>query len=422
MSVRVRKLAKELRRAPLEVLGLLHAIGAVRYRSTEDMIPDGLADEVRTASRRGVKPLAVEGAVDKPEIQPEEKRAPEPAWVAAALTGRPLPAPVAPPLSPEIAAPLVAPSPVPPPLGPAREAALRDGERRLEEGFKRLVKEREEFARTLASQDLSRAVAQSELAALKRRLEVAEQMAQVERVRADREVARAAVEVGQSLSRAHDAEAARQAILEEAAAKIAAAPASLQQDAALLELLEERGLANDEEFARAISALLSTRAGRARLGELRVQDPAGWRALLREMIVLTSGEPGENLPSGWVGVQVAPDRAELPSPTELEKRVERLGEIWLLFGYRRVAVMGGGGLWQRLLRAGMDARVTLRFVALEATPADLMSGFDVLVAWGVGLEPERRARFEDAHLAVWEVVGDTLVDLVMAVEARARLG
>ena len=68
MAVRVRKLAREIRRSPAEVLGLLHALGFSKYKSAEDMIGDPIANKARKAAQQGMKAdpvIPVTGRVSK---------------------------------------------------------------------------------------------------------------------------------------------------------------------------------------------------------------------------------------------------------------------------------------------------------------------------------------------------------------------
>jgi len=51
VGIRVRKLARELRQSPRDVLQLLQSLGFERYRSPEDMISDTVAARVRSSSR-----------------------------------------------------------------------------------------------------------------------------------------------------------------------------------------------------------------------------------------------------------------------------------------------------------------------------------------------------------------------------------
>ena len=53
MAVRLRKLAKELRRDPAELLGILHALGFARFRSPHDMLSDPIVGQLRGALRDG---------------------------------------------------------------------------------------------------------------------------------------------------------------------------------------------------------------------------------------------------------------------------------------------------------------------------------------------------------------------------------
>ena len=60
MAIRVRKLAKQLRRDSGELLGILKAIGIHRIRSPEDMLSATIEKKLRTAIGRGVIPVKVE--------------------------------------------------------------------------------------------------------------------------------------------------------------------------------------------------------------------------------------------------------------------------------------------------------------------------------------------------------------------------
>ncbi|MCO4744105.1 MAG: hypothetical protein KC912_04915 [Proteobacteria bacterium] len=67
MALRVVKLAREVELSPAEVLGLLHAVGYVRYKSANDMIGDAAIRRVRQAIRDGVQPVHLEVAAPKPK-------------------------------------------------------------------------------------------------------------------------------------------------------------------------------------------------------------------------------------------------------------------------------------------------------------------------------------------------------------------
>ena len=68
MAVRVRKLAREIRRSPAEVLGLLHALGFSKYKSAEDMVADLIANKARKAVQQGMKAEAVIPVNDRTPI------------------------------------------------------------------------------------------------------------------------------------------------------------------------------------------------------------------------------------------------------------------------------------------------------------------------------------------------------------------
>ncbi len=60
MATRVKKLAREMGTTPAQVLGYLHAVGYVRYKSPQDMLPDAAVDKVRRAARDGIDAPALE--------------------------------------------------------------------------------------------------------------------------------------------------------------------------------------------------------------------------------------------------------------------------------------------------------------------------------------------------------------------------
>ena len=62
MAIRLAKLARQLKRPAIEVLGLLHAIGYERYRSSNDQVSDAAVARLEKAIRDGVQPLQLEVA------------------------------------------------------------------------------------------------------------------------------------------------------------------------------------------------------------------------------------------------------------------------------------------------------------------------------------------------------------------------
>lgn len=113
MAIRVRKLAKQLKRDPVELLGVLQAIGIGRYRSPEDMLSSTIEAKLRRAIQQGVKPVQVEPQAvrkkqtrPKPVLPPQEQvlRQRQPVVQAPQQANRPVPSPAA------VPAPVPAPS------------------------------------------------------------------------------------------------------------------------------------------------------------------------------------------------------------------------------------------------------------------------------------------------------------------------
>jgi hypothetical protein len=194
---------------------------------------------------------------------------------------------------------------------------------------------------------------------------------------------------------------------------------SPQRDLPTLEsLLQARGLRGADEFERAIAGLASGRALADLIWGLRVDGAEVWAKALRARLVLVAGN-GPKLPAGvGVPVAVAPDRAELPSLDKLQADLDRVGELFMLHGMRRVLFIGGRPAWQRLVREGVDPRVELRFQPGRArTRADAEADLvrtDAVILWGVSVAPEAKAIYETARPLVVLVSDGSLGSLLRA--------
>ena len=117
MAIRVRKLAKEVRRSAGEVLGLLHHLGYVNYKRPDDMVADGPADKLRRAVRQGqtAAPLKV---VDRKKATVSPSQAPASDLMAQLVPGVVKQGQAAPPVAPSRPVPAPRPAPSPPPVPP----------------------------------------------------------------------------------------------------------------------------------------------------------------------------------------------------------------------------------------------------------------------------------------------------------------
>lgn len=309
MAVRVRKLAKELRAQPSQVIAMLQQLGFSRYRRAEDMVPDGVAKRVRQEAvacralpvhMAEARPSAPKNAgpgqtseggwMDQlvPGVRPLEGRAPE---SASQAREKPRAAPKA-----TKPVPSVGQTPKPVKDEPVLERDRLQAEaERLEAMRDQLEREREEWA-------------------------------------SERQQLRAAQQ----------------------------APPRRSWKA----MLEERGLKGTAEHEAAIAGLVERGVMRFALDEASVSDAARFKEVLASHLTLCGGTP----PAGYTEklvVRVTPDRGEIPTANQVATWVRKISEGCLLRGWRRVVCIGEGTDWQHLLGQALDTRVELSLKALD---------------------------------------------------------
>jgi len=324
MAIRVRKLARQLKRPPVELLGILKSLGFDRYKSPEDMLSGTVEKKLRTAIREGVRPVPV--IAERVRKKPVES--------APAPTGGLFPGVVrqhdgrfdAPPQSapPQSVLPQSAPPPSVTPSEPSGPdpAVLRatlEAERAVVEANRRaLVAEREALA------------------------------------------------------------AERSALLSRASQPTEAV--------GLATVLERRGLLGADEAERAIRALAGSRRMAEVLPYLSVTDPEALLRWLQDVLVLVDGTPPEALANEAM-VSVSSERADIPGAVVWRRLASTLSEKLLLNGARRVLVVGGSVRAHRLLRQGLDPRVDIRFrPCTEIVAADAeadVTRTDAVALWNV---------------------------------------
>lgn len=366
MAVRVNKLARELETSPDRLLHLLSAVGYDRYRSANDMVADVPAAKVRKfaselrksgdferVSHGGASPSA--GPARSAPI--EEQLAPD--------LDRPIE---------EIAAEVV-PGGQPPAALAEASQALRAERAHVETLRRKLVEREHDLSERVVALQAERASLQAERAALLDQLSEA----------------RSALE-----SRAADLDA-----IEAGGVPV-------------VSLLDERGLLGSDEHGRALSALATARLLDPVLSRLRVIDSHGVRRLLQDRLLLAAG-PLEGV-EGVAVVQVAPERAEVPPTEELHRLCDRLWGEFLLCGLRRVVWIGLSALEQRLLRNGVDPRLTVQMLPGQSRDAEGarhdVESADVVVLRGVTLSEQARAVYAASGTPVLTLESRGLRELV----------
>jgi hypothetical protein len=160
--------------------------------------------------------------------------------------------------------------------------------------------------------------------------------------------------------------------------RMAARVSRVEQDNPLLStLLEEQGFRGSDERAAAIRALLDAH----RWGEIESMlvpiDPALLRLRLSRHVVLHCGESDCPRPSGVALVRVGRDRCEVCGG-EGQPSLQRAISDCLMLNGCRVLLLRGGRPWElRLLRDGVDRRLTVDLDRGQDEPDALR------VAWGL---------------------------------------
>lgn len=357
MAIRVRKLAKEVRRSAGEVLGLLHHLGYVNYKRPDDMVADGPADKLRRAVRQGqtAAPLKV---VDRKKATVSPSQAPASDLMAQLVPGVVKQGQAAPPVAPSRPVPAPRPAPSPPPV-PPRPASVP----------------------------------------------VVDPAVAVERdALADR-----VAELEQELQRLQEAHDALQAELE-------AAQTAPPDGTPVSVLLEERGLRGSDEVLRGVEALLGFRQG-LELLDARL-TPAAAAELKRTLstLVLLDGPPPSELTLPAVAVSEA--RAEGPGAATLDRYLHELSEHMLLSGWRRLELVGVPPRWHEAITERLDRRVEIGFQPAGEWPSDKVAAVRADLVGAVKLSaPEAAMEASAAEWVLADDLGALLRRLVRAVRA-----
>lgn len=369
VAVRVRKLARELDRSPEDVLLLLKDLGYERFRSSDDMISEVVADQLRKLARK-TPPRAVLPKRPVPQQVTTQRSGDDTDFMAQVVPG--------------VVRKFVRPASAMQELAPAGASAATS-------------------SATAAPVTSGRATSgKAPVEPL-----VDPEWEALETERAGIEAEREALEAERTaLASAREAfEAERAAFLAEREGDGAQQAAGPQGDLgpSLLALLEERGLRGVDEAERAMASLAAGHALGRHLANLLSTDPKGLRRVLSERLVLFGGAvpEGVTVPA----VTVSEDRADLPGAERLHRTLDRLGETLMLNGYRRVMVVGVPPRWHTVLRDGVDPRVDLTFRASAPRDAfDDVSRVDLVVGWNVDLEPGKARRLDVRAASVGDLL------------------
>ncbi len=236
--------------------------------------------------------------------------------------------------------------------------------------------------------------------------------AEVDAARAESAAARADL----AMLREVNADLARQL---KAAQEAMAAPAPSLGRLTVAALLQERGLRGSDEAHRALVELASARRATAVLsGELAQADAAELRRVLQELALVSGTRP-----AGLEGpmVTVSADRADAPGDEEFRRRLDRLSELLLLNGLRRVAIVGLPPRWHAVLTERVDRRIDLLFVPNAAALRGLDARGPADVVWSLGVQRQALGSEMGGASTRWVVtssrVGEALDALLVALRS-----
>ena len=122
-------------------------------------------------------------------------------------------------------------------------------------------------------------------------------------------------------------------------------------------VLRDRGLESERELGAGIQAIAHLKPVEQWLSHLYVKEGAGFSDWVAEKVCLVSSDSPSLVADGFAPVVVPIDRAEQLGDAALQQAVHELSELFLLFGLRRVLIIGDMELYSRPLRQHMDARI-----------------------------------------------------------------
>jgi hypothetical protein len=157
----------------------------------------------------------------------------------------------------------------------------------------------------------------------------------------------------------------------------------------LAALLEARGLAQEDEQALALTALLEARP-RELLEAATLAEPASVRALLDDRLALLCDDPACSSSSASTTVVPVPSsRCEVCGGSDIRRAFARFTAACAQSGVRRITIVGGSPAYRtQLEKLAADApQLSLSFVRGDKKPgkkaaAQIAKGADLVVIWG----------------------------------------
>jgi len=150
--------------------------------------------------------------------------------------------------------------------------------------------------------------------------------------------------------------------------------------------------------------MLNSRNEQQWLEELRVSNVASFVAILDERLVLVDGGSAFAERLGMVVVSVPPNRAERGSDESWLRAVEAISDSFLVFGLRRVLIVGGPVVPVQFLRENIDNRLQVQWLApknrtVELAEADVHR-HDIVILWGVEVDDQAQALYDSSKCEV----------------------
>ena len=180
-------------------------------------------------------------------------------------------------------------------------------------------------------------------------------------------------------------------------------------------LLKQRGLESDREMSAAIQAIAKLKPTEQWLSRLHVADADSFSEWIGEKLRLVSSESPLMAAEGFAPVVVAIDRAEQMGDAAIQQAVQELSELFLLFGLRRVLLVGDVETYAKPLRQHMDSRIQLQ-IETERTRNAAEAERDVrrqdaIVLWNVDTSDGAREIYDSSKAEVLHFDGDNLLRL-----------
>jgi hypothetical protein len=383
MGLRVRKLAKELRRSPSELLGHLQTMGYLKYQSPEDMLADSVVSKLRRTLPKGNYRPRAELRTGENAGQTGLMGKLVPGVVRLETGGQGSSASRA-----KASVPLTARAPASTPKALGLEAD------------KALGLEADKALSLAADRALDLEAERAALVLDLKKLQSEQSSLAAERANLAAERERVAKREGLLKEQERVLEVERSAFADRVAEDTSPNPMLFS----LGQAFEERGLIGVDEFERALGGMASARVLREIVPHLYVQDQEEVGRILRQRLRLVGGEPLHFLESFFGMVSVSDDRAEMDGQKRTRSAVEALSESLLLNGVSTVTLVVECPEVFRCVQEYLDERITLRGARKLS-----ISGLSAQIAnrgtlvWGLTLNQAlQEAAQSSGHRLFWD--------------------